>query len=529
MAQLVSRDGRARWDLGILSLLEIYPIAHGTRGSIFFLSGLSQLTGLHIESAIFLMNMGWAVLLCLSSFLLSRKIFKNNIIGLLTTFFIFTTGTTVNYLGWTASPRGFAHAIIPLVFLLMILSFEFEHRVIFRKKFFALFLILLFTSIVIHRLMYLFIPVVFAYFITVILYSLFKRKMLTLTFNVELINKKLFSVPRFLFYSSLIGIMFFFSLSFMSMIIGSPQFLTESSILSGDNYLVKMLNFGYHTSRAMRVAMLFSALGFLFIAFKRKNVHEFFLFIAICSFLPFAIRADYSSVVWVILLSPFAGYGFYVLGKKLLKKQNLKYAKYSFLIFLILTPLVVPPFVTVVEPWKPVRERKLHVEEIEVETAIYIKYNMQQDETFLTEPGWPAQIFTGKSGVNSMNMVGIEIAVVNETMRDNLEVNRTLDFALSIEFIERLHTSKGVIYRIQNDPLFPERYYSRRHRIRINERFMEDEYVTIVEAYNLSTIIIDEQFSGNYTYIQRLKGMEYVTYRNERFTFYPTPMPDAHG
>ena len=126
-------------------------------------------------------------------------------------------------------------------------------------------------------------------------------------------------------------------------------------------------------------------------------------------------------------------------------------------------------------------------------------------------------------------MVGIEQAVVNSTLRDKMEVELVVDirdYDSFIEFLEEFHDRKGVMYKVSNDPLFPEHgFYRSRPNRWFKSRFMSEDYAKIVNAYNIRNVILDEEFSTEQDYIQRLDEIEYVTYRNERFSFYPTPMP----
>jgi len=529
MTRLVSRDGTAHWNLGILSLYEFYPISAGNMGQVYFLSGLSQLTGLKIQPSIYLMNLGWMVLLCLSSFLLGRRIFKDNISGLLTAFFLMSTRIVLSNIAWTATSRGFASAILPFIFLLMISSYGYNHQKFFRGKIFALFILILLISPTIHRLYYLFVPVIISYFIYVKFYPFIKSKTSSFLVKVRLSHERITNLSGLVLYPTIIGVAVLLSLIFGTMFFGAVDFLTESAILQGEHILIQMTNYFYAISRSMGVAAVFSYLGILYLSKDRKNFFEFFLFVGVVAFIPLSIRGAYSQPGWVLFLSLFAAFGFKELSTYITSGTFRANIKTVFVVILLISPIFLPPLVVITEPYKPERTRPTHVTDIEMETGHYLKHNLEDHQTFFADPIFNSHILTGLSGREGLGLQGVEFATANDSLRENMKVEPLInldEFDSIVEFLEEVHRRKAVFYRLSYDPLFPESsYYRRRHFLYLRRRFLLDDYNQIIEAYNIETIIIDDPFVGEHSYINTLEDREYVTYSNSRYTFYPAPKP----
>lgn len=527
MASLVSRDGTARWNLGFLSLYEMYPIVAGNMGQVYFLSGISQMTRVHIQPSILLMNFGWIVFLCLSSFLLGRKIFSNNNAGLLTAFFFMSARVISSYVNWTATSRGFACAVLPFLFLLMIKSYEFDRKPVFRPKYFMLFLIFLILTPTFHKLLYLFFPVIISYFFFVKTYPLLKRKNNELFARIKIFHKKFYSSTRIIIYISMIVFPLLFSIQFATTFFGYAPFLTESAILSGENLIIQVINYFYYMARAFGIAAAFSLIGILFIAKGQKSSLEIFLFVGVCFFIPLSIRGSYSSPIWILFLSLFAAIGFVKIGNILLKGSRKIDVKVLVVVLLLLLPIYAPPFITIVEPYQPERVRPQYVTDVEMETGHYLKYNLRENQTFFADPTFNSHIFTGLSGREGLGLIGVEFATVNSSLRDDLTVEQLIEYeglTSIFEFAENVHTNKGQFFEISEDPLFDDHGFARsRHILWFRQFFLRSRYDTIVSAYNITTIIIDESFVRDHGYITVLDSTEYVTYRNSRYSFYNAP------
>ncbi|GEM_PF-3126352 len=527
MSALVSRDGTARWNLGPLSLYQLYPINAGTMGQVYFLSGLSQATGLHIQPSILVMNIGWMLLICLSSFMLGRKIFKSYIAGLLNSLFYMSGLIILTLTRWTATPRGFAAAILPILFYLMIQSYEFDREIIFRKKFFLMFMALLIITPTIHRLLFLFYPVVLTYFIYVKAFAIVQEKGSSY-FAGEWIHHGIRSnILGLIIYPGLIGVALVLTLNFGSTFFGRTAFLTESAVLQGDDLFIKVSNYFYWMFRGVGVAAFFSIIGFISLSKSRKTFFDLFLIIGILSFIPLSIRQAYIRPIWAVFLTLFAAIGFIKLSNFLFRKHRFGKLKIVILVSLLIAPILVPPFVTLGEPYRPDRARESYVTDIEVESGIYLKHYLSDDGSYFVDPTFNAHILTGLTRREGLGLMGVEYATANETMREKLEVEALVEYdglRNLMNFIEDFYEQKGEMYRLANDPIFEDtKYYRSRHFVWIRRHFLGARYQEIIRAYNIETIIIDEYFVGDYRYISDLESIEYVTYRNPRYTFYIAP------
>lgn len=527
MASLLNVQGKAMWNLNPLSLFGFYPLAYTPMGGVYFLSGISQLTGLHIEGSILIMNVAWAIIMCLGSFLLGRKIFKSNKIGLFTSFLFISARVTISLTKFTAVVRGFPCSFLPLIFLLMIYSYEYDFNLVFRKKYFVLFILLLITMLATHRLTYLFLPVV-------VVYPLFQKfggtirkrlypKILKYEINAE--DKYPRVIKILLFTSSLIGVIIF-SIKSADIFFGRTMFLTESAFFSGSSIHIMVINLFYHVTRQMGLGVIFSLIGFILLSYHRKNHQGLFLYIGLISFIPISIRLAYVYPIWVLFLSLFGGYGIFYLLSKITWSNFLGYIKILFVSFLLLSVIISPYLITIKEPYKKEKTRELYVTDREVITATYLKYHVDYDEGFYIDPGWQSHVFVGISKKRSLGLAGVEYACFNRTLRDNLEVEYMFSSGeeLSVkEFLKIFYEEKGNLFYVKNDPLFTRnKYWRASHKKRFIRFYKKDDYYRIINAYNLKIIVLDDRFvNRGQEYISNLLKNEYKTYNSEVYYMFP--------
>jgi len=222
----------------------------------------------------------------------------------------------------------------------------------------------------------------------------------------------------------------------------------------------------------------------------------------------------------------FAGYGAYVIGKRIIEK-DISILKIGLVTIILLSIVIIPPFVTVGEPYRDEPIRETHVVEEEMESATYLRYNLDNEQSFVTSPGFHSHVFTGISQSPSLALGGHQFYLINDSkIRDNIEYQRIFQDGFDLE---RYYQNKGLLYRIPYDPLFPDLSYWRPRHSRLFKREFGrgDRYHTIVDTYNIRMIVINRNLieplgrTHSLNMQEELSESEYVLYSNSYFDFYP--------
>ncbi len=519
-AYLLIEDGRAIWNLNPLSIFGLYPIrGAGLMGSVYYLSSASLFTGLAIEPSIFLMNIGIAVFMVLSAFMLGRKLFNNNLIGLLTAFFCSSARIIVVYQDWTATPRGFFAGFLPILIFLMLSSYTKEgDKIQLNKKYLFLFLLMLIFVCTIHRSIGLAIPGFFLFF-AYLKYSSNVKKIIGRFRNPIRPNDKIYKIYKIIAISIVFFLSIVLSISMLSNFFGSPEFLEKTIILHSTNPFLQAVNFIYYLSRKFGIPSLFAAIGFVFISSKSKDHMILSLYLAMLALIPFSIQTSYAYPIWAIYLSLFAGFGFYKFIT-FVDKHHLVTIGVTAII--LITMVGAPFFVTISEPHHVDRGRETFVTEQEIETSYAVRHYVEEKESFYVDPMFSSTILSSYSGRCSLGLRGIEQLWINESLKNEYIIESVIQGGHSFE---NFYREKGQIFYITNDPIIPERddtrgWRSRGHPNLIPIVFRRDWYYRIVDAYNLRLMVIDIDNIEEQEYVYELDDLEYILYNNGRFTFY---------
>jgi len=528
-ANIITTHGRAPWVTHpLISHLGLTELSTHPFGISHVLSAYNQLGGLDVEMGILILNFFTAMLFVMSSFLLGRKILKNNMMGVLTAFFFTSSYIILNDNTWTATPRGLISGFLPFILLLSVSAYEFDIRGITRHKMLILLGLVLFAGLLIHKIIYLFIPILIVYPLFQSIYpkvkralnSMFKRK--SMEWSSSYIHMSKLTFFSLLFVGSVV-----LAIQFGTIFFSKPIFLTESSLFTGESLIIMVLNFGVRLARNIRLSIVFSILGFIFLSVKKKSNAELFLFVGLLAIIPFSIRLNYIYNIWAIFMALFAAYGFYVLGYKIVNgKRGFNLLKVAVVAILLTSIIFIPPFVTIREPYLREHVREIHVEEKEVETSIYLRSILEKNESFFVAPDFYGRSFAAFTQRITLDQDGKEITLIeNRTLFENLEYDYIFEDGFDIG---DFYQSKGRMYRIKEDPLFPgEGYWRGRHWSVFQRQFGNERYHTIVDVYNLRLIVFNEEMTEHYRgnpdrYIPVLFEEEYRIYTNDDFDAFPT-------
>jgi len=529
MTTMLTLHGRIPWiENPIYGNFGFEPISTHPTGMIYILSTTTQLTGMSFEPSVLIVNYVTATLICLSGFLVGRKILKNNMAGLLTAYFLTTTVVLLRSNTFTAGPRGLISVFLPLVLLTLISTIDYDIKRILKKKMFIVFFLILIGSLLIHKIIFLFMPVLLAYIFYVMVYPSIKNKIAKPLTKYTVSGKPFrIKLTKMMLFSAVLLFSIMSAIRYGSMFFSRPVFLTRSSLFEGESVFIMTLNFFVRLARNIRLGIVFSGLGFIFLSMKRKNNGEFFTYVGVLAIVPFSIRMAYIYNIWALFMAVFAGYGGYIVGKKIIKKDG-KIIKVAMISIILLSIVIIPPFITIREPYLDESNRKIHVEEEEMESAIYLKYNLNKNNGFITSPYFHGQIFTAVSERVSLSLNGHQMYLINNsTLMNNIEFDHIFQDGFDLELY---YNRKGRIYEIQHDPLFPNQVFFRtRHHILFERDFAEkDSYYDIVQTYNITTIIINRNLidtigeDRSMRMYETLSQEEYILYGNSHFYFFPT-------
>ena len=124
MANSLNEFGYAKWFLHPLSLFGLYPASY-TSTMQFFLSGISQCTGMEMRWGIFLYCAFIGLLSMFTAYLMAGEIIDNDLFKLLAAFGFSTAPAALGYTTWAIPTRGLLVVLAPLLIYLLLKSLPF--------------------------------------------------------------------------------------------------------------------------------------------------------------------------------------------------------------------------------------------------------------------------------------------------------------------------------------------------------------------------------------------------------------------
>jgi len=294
----LSEFGYARWFLHSLSIFGLYPASY-TSSMQFLISGISQSTGMEIESVIFLYCMFIGLLSMFTAYLMAGEIIDNEFFKLLAAFGFSTSPAVLGYTTWTIPTRGLLVVLAPLLVYLLL---KCRTSVKYVPLTFLL-AILLFAT---HHLFYYLSTAFFALFILTICFKLKTHA------NIKIPEKLIPFVP-------VTGFIAMYSIPFFT-----RRFTEVSRYAAIDiNYV-----------RYMGILIIFAIGGLGYLIFKNnKRFGEWYLLLTLIFLTIFIYQQTYMKWFLPIFLVPLAGIG---LINVLRASEKRKYVLPVVTIFLLL-------------------------------------------------------------------------------------------------------------------------------------------------------------------------------------------------
>lgn len=289
LANSISEFGYAKWVLNPLSVFGLYPLSYASAVQ-FFLSGLSQVTGVEIETIIFVYTISIGIFSIFTAYLFANVLFPEDEMLKFFSAAIFSTSPAIlTYTTWSIPTRGLLIILAPLLLYLLLNNTK-------SLKFIFLTLILSIFLFATHHMFYFIIPSFFAYVIVLIL----KQN------KYKLNNEKLERLIPFIFVASFLAM---FSIPFFT-----GKFLDVS------RYAPIYRSY----TRYIGVLIPFSVGSLVYLIFKRsKRFTEIFLLLNLVLLVPFIYKETYLKWYIPVLISPLISLGLVNLTKLAFNKKAL--------------------------------------------------------------------------------------------------------------------------------------------------------------------------------------------------------------
>lgn len=329
LANSVSTFGEARWWVNPLGIIGMYPNSYAS-STPFFLSGISQCTGLDVESVMFLYGLIFGLFTIIAAYIVAGKIYDDDLYKFLVAFGFSTCEGVLNYTTWTAPARSPFIIILPLFLYALFSSRKYPFRFVFITS--MLSLLLLAT----HHLVFYLIPI-FAGFFAVLLFYRFKEQIVPILTRILNFTGKL-PLPATI-KENIRSIEVFENLMPIFLILGfglmlAYPFLTHSFMSTSSRWanLSLMLN---EYPRYIGIPVFLAVGGFVHLIFKSDKRYEEWSLLTILMFLCVFIF-DERYMKWFILIFAFllAAIGFINIFR-LSESGGKKSAVFLIIIFLL--------------------------------------------------------------------------------------------------------------------------------------------------------------------------------------------------
>lgn len=398
-------DGKANWILDPLGYFGLYP-PNIEPGIIFFFATFSSVLGINLTSGVLYLSLYLGIFLCFQTFILGKELFSKHV-ALVCCFVIPSSNLLIAGTTWIIYSRGLATIMsIPVLYLL----FKKDIR---RFSQIILILILLFATISIHRLGFLFIIAIIFPAILSIFYHYVRPK--HNPFNFYLI------IPYIL-----LGLLLFYG-TFKEYWI-SYEYIGERS--PGSNFISSFITLGYSYATIFGLSLLFIPFGILglFNKILSDYIHKFLL-VNFLIFIIFIYDTQYLLHMFLPILLLLSSYGFYYLI--ILSNQNFSKVFSIFTFFIIIFSFGLAPFFITIQDVNSSDSLKTTDR---WETAFFIKENTNREDLMIH--GFGIQLaaldaISGRPSLNEKDINSLEQRVVDtEIILEDILVTKDLYYVI---------------------------------------------------------------------------------------------------
>ena len=335
MANFISENGYAKWIMHPLSFFGLYPLSYPS-GAMFYLSGISQSTGIDTGYSILVVSTFLGVLGAFTTYLMAKEILDDDFFAFATAFIFSTSRVFLAYTTWTYTTRAFFMVLLPL-FIWSLLRFSSSAQG--KLKYMILTGVLLIILGTAHHVV-LFIPLVLiAYFIAIFLNGI-KHKFES-PFILRVIPPLFLALFTALFLMQFTGFTFY-----------SPSYheFQRGYFFQGSESPIIFLNMGIRYAKSIGILTILIPIGLVSLVFKsNKKLPEIFLLVLLLCFTPFLMDSRYTLTFLVPVLSLFISLGLLVIPKAISKVKFKRAEKVAIpiLMIILLFSAFLPSFVVV--------------------------------------------------------------------------------------------------------------------------------------------------------------------------------------
>lgn len=361
-ANSISVNGYAEWVVHPLSFFGLYPLSYAS-GEIFFLSNLSQLSGVEMEWTIWIAATFFGVLGTFTAYLMAKEIRDDFLFAFSVAFVYSLSRMFIGFTNWTVSTRGLFIALLPLLIWSLLRCYNKKEE---RLKYLLLSAGLLIILGTIHRMVF-FMPVILIAFGTGIFLYLVSKK-----FKVPKITQK-------------VGVILFFALFIPLFLIpftplGFYHHIEEFEAGHYSGYFFHgltpyhtILNMGAEYAMAVGILIILVPIGLISLLLKKqKTLSDVFLLALVLFFVPFLADPTYMIFFVLFIFSLLISFGLLEILKTLSKIKKVKRVAPLIIIAILAFSALLPYFVVV----RPVPSLPMHTEyinELTYDAALFIK------------------------------------------------------------------------------------------------------------------------------------------------------------
>lgn len=320
LAQIIVSNGYANWILSPLSFFGLYPFSYAS-GLPHLLAISSILTGIDVEWTIYFVSLLFGLFSILTAFLMAGEIKDNLYFKLIVAFIFSISPLLIKYTSWTVSARGFVLVLTPLFIWSLIKTGKTGSW-----KYSILSIIIFLTAISVHKIGFLFIPIVIA----------------TVCAKFFSDREKWFKARHFpLFFTVLISGLFFSQFFIIS------DYWTQEYQYNLSKFVLLNLSpqlnhfFGVLFLLAARygIMLFFTLVGFFYLVFcEDLTLAKRIILFSSIIFIPLVVQSEYVLEFALPFIAIFAAYGFvYIFSSdSYVSKVLQRYQKYLIVAFLVL-------------------------------------------------------------------------------------------------------------------------------------------------------------------------------------------------
>ncbi len=337
----VQEKGHVVWNIDFPTSIGMTSISYPS-GGIIFISEISLITGLDLTSSTIIFNVFLILMAGMLLYIISKDIFSNEIISILTVLIYLNTRFFISYSTFFTSRN-----ILQLFFLVILFLLIKNIHLDIKKTF--LILTLIGVSFLTHRSTIILLLFLFAFILSKIANKFYKNKM---SYNLAIL---LFGIAIFL------SAAYFFGHTN----IGSET--TRISFNTGITYIDDILSIIFSISMHFGILIILLPIGYFVLLLKKeKNYKDMFVLTGATLALAFMVETIYFFYLFLPLMTILIAYFLQHILK--MDKRNIKYS----LVAIIIMALIIPVYITIRESKSDI----LIVREQTVELIDFLDNNM---------------------------------------------------------------------------------------------------------------------------------------------------------